>query len=248
MTSNQLPEDVRAELKGKLAYELCTQWPPCADHEEAAGAAIDTIAPLIIEWAQWDALLSAADDMPAGGRTSQYWDGERVEYATYEVSPRKKGPADWLRERAQFTPEHPEHSGHETPEAAPSDTDREALAAMIEPDAFDPKSKVYWNVNPDRVDHIRSNARVRADRILAAGFSRTSQPVQVEVTEHKITQRMPWPPSPESRFMLSLFECSCGWKTNTFKDTRDNRATIEDYRQYAESHAAALGGGGDHAE
>lgn len=73
----------------------------------------------------------------------------------------------------------------------------------------------------------------------------SSQPVQVEVTEHKITQRVPWPPSPESTYMLSLFECPCGWKTNTFKDTRDNRATIEGYRRIAEAHAAALGGG-DH--
>lgn len=66
---------------------------------------VDAIAPLIVEWAQRDALLSAADDMPGGGRTSQYWDGERVEYATYEVYPHKRGPADWLRDRARFTPE-----------------------------------------------------------------------------------------------------------------------------------------------
>lgn len=64
---------------------------------------------------------------------------------------------------------------------------------------------------------------------------------KVEVTEHKITQRIPWPPSPESRYMLSLFECSCRWTTDTFIDLHENRKTIDALRKYAENHAA-LGG------
>lgn len=109
MPSNPtLPEDVREQVAAMI--ELVTIVPASlartdAQEHEVVNDLVDAIAPLLIEWARKDALLGAADDMPAGGMTSQYWDGERVEYATYEVYPRKKGPADWLRERAQFTPE-----------------------------------------------------------------------------------------------------------------------------------------------
>jgi hypothetical protein len=105
MPSNQLPEDVREQA----AYLVEATWHnPTWDGETLRPLdrmIVDAIAPLIIEWARKDALLSAADDMPAGGMASSYWDGDRIEYATYEVYPHKKGPADWLRERARFTPE-----------------------------------------------------------------------------------------------------------------------------------------------
>lgn len=105
MPSNPtLPEDVRAEWITVIEDAVARHCEPHDGYPDMDDI-LDSIAPLIIEWAQKDALLSAADDMPGGGRTSQYWDGERVEYATYEVHPHKRGPADWLRERAQFTPD-----------------------------------------------------------------------------------------------------------------------------------------------
>lgn len=58
-----------------------------------------------------------------------------------------------------------------------------------------------------------------------------------EVTEHKISQQIPWPPSPDSEYMLSRFECSCGWVGGTFKDLRSNSVERAAYRGQADAHS-----------
>ena len=57
------------------------------------------------------------------------------------------------------------------------------------------------------------------------------------MSEHAIRQHVPWPPHPEADYMLSRFECSCGWTGSTFRDVRGN-PDIQDKRAEAESHAA----------
>lgn len=52
----------------------------------------------------------------------------------------------------------------------PTDDEREALAKLVNPDAF---SKALWWKNEDHARHLESNARVRADEIFAAGFRRS---------------------------------------------------------------------------
>lgn len=101
----------------------------------------------------------------------------------------------------EAAPSDPRETGstkytHNMPEAAPSDTDREALTELVGVGMADrgnyviewPRDEIEaYRACDGSVAQALSAARAvqvrnAADRILAAGFSRTSQPVQVEVT------------------------------------------------------------------
>lgn len=60
------------------------------------------------------------------------------------------------------------------------------------------------------------------------------------MSAHIIRQEPPWPPHPESLYMLSRFTCSCGWNGHVFKDLRgSNEPRLS--RETAEIHAREAG-------
>lgn len=91
----------------------------------------------------------------------------------------KRWPHDYARKGDGLTVrqaflEGAEWQASRTPEAAPSDTDREALKEiLVQRLSFGTGNNAEWN------DALADG---QAFDVLEAGFSRTSQPVQVEVT------------------------------------------------------------------
>lgn len=69
----------------------------------------------------------------------------------------------------------------------------------------------------------------------AAAADREPEPA---TEAHDIKQRMPWPPHPEADYMLSCFECSCGWWGGTFIDRRGNEIQKAQRKAEADAHAA----------
>lgn len=53
---------------------------------------------------------------------------------------------------------------------------------------------------------------------------------------HDVQQIIPWPPHPESTYLVSRFTCCCGWNGRVFKDTKDARAEFEEARADATAH------------
>ena len=56
---------------------------------------------------------------------------------------------------------------------------------------------------------------------------------------HAVRQELPWPPFPEADYMLSRYVCSCGWKGNSFIDSKKRREARELAQQEADEHRAA---------
>lgn len=113
---------------------------------------------------------------------------------------------------------------------------REAVKQMLAENGFTPNGghPHSWRCeHPDRYPGACRCVDEMTDDILA--LLSVSPPA--EVTEHKITQQVPWPPSPDSEYMLSRFECSCGWAGGTFKDLRSNSVERAAYRGQADTHA-----------
>ncbi len=74
-----------------------------------------------------------------------------------------------------------------------------------------------------RYDVLAENKRIR-------GILNLPGPI-----EHHTYQVPPWPPSPESTYMLTRWKCSCGWVGPVTKDLRGNPA-LEIVRAQAVQH------------
>lgn len=68
--------------------------------------------------------------------------------------------------------------------------------------------------------------------------------MSASIEQHVTRQRPPWPPYPEAAYMLSSFECTCGWAGQTFRDVREPRwrevrvRAQEEAFQHQEAHHA----------
>ncbi len=97
MTDEALTDAARA-IGGRM---LDAWWVGDTAPSQAAHEAADRWLTPLISAAKAQALRDAADDLPSGGSTDSYWDGQRVEYVTYETKPNDKSPQKWLRDRAE---------------------------------------------------------------------------------------------------------------------------------------------------
>lgn len=57
------------------------------------------------------------------------------------------------------------------------------------------------------------------------------------MTIHRVHQVPPWPPYPQANYMLTRWECSCGWHSRAVRDTRDNREGLRELAMEATQHA-----------